>query len=69
MIEATKPHIGRGGQKILGKTRGRGLSKDIEAIFTVIGKKNCLGYEILDIEKRIVKLKKDTIFTIKLLNR
>jgi hypothetical protein len=58
MIEATKPHIGRGGQKSLGKTRGRGLSKDIEAIFTVIGKRNCLGYEILDIEKRRVKLKK-----------
>jgi len=69
MTEATMPNIGRGGQKSLTKTRGRGLGKDIEVIFALTGKKNCLGYEIIDIEKRRVKLKKDTIFTTKLLNR
>jgi len=69
MTETTVPNIGRSGQKSLGKTRGRGLRKDIGIIFTMSGKKNCLGYEILDIEKRRVKLKKDTIFTTKLLNK
>jgi len=63
------PNIDKGGQKGLGKTRGRGLGKDIEVIFTLTKKKNCLGYEILNIEKKRVKLKKDTIFMIKLLNR
>jgi hypothetical protein len=38
-------------QKSLGKTHGRGLGKDIETIFTLTRKKNCLGYEILDIKK------------------
>jgi hypothetical protein len=56
------PDIGRGGQKSLGKTCGRGLGKDIETIFTLTGKKNCLGYEILDIEKIRVKLKKDNFY-------
>jgi len=40
------PNINRVGQKSLGKTRGREIGKDIEAIFTLTGKKNCLGYEI-----------------------
>jgi hypothetical protein len=43
----------------LGHTCSRGLRKDLEAIFTLTRKKNCFGYEILDIEKRGVKLKKD----------
>jgi hypothetical protein len=46
MIEAMMPNIDRVGQKSLGKTHGREIDKDIEAIFTLTGKKNCLGYEI-----------------------
>jgi len=69
MTETTMPNIGRSGQKSLGKTRDRGLGKDIGIIFTMSENKNCLGYEILDIEKRRVQLKKDTIFTTKLLNK
>jgi len=38
-------------------------------VFTLTGKKNFLGDEILDIENRRVKFKKDIIFTTKLLNR
>jgi len=45
------------------------MTGDVEAIFTLTGKKNYLGYEILHIEKRRVKLKEDTIITTKLLNR
>ena len=63
------PNIDRVGQKSLGKTRGREIGKDIEAIFTLTGKKNCLGYEILNIENKRVKLKKDIVFMVELLNR
>jgi len=52
------PNIDKGGQKGLGKTRGRGLGKDIEVIFTLTKKKNCLGYEILNIEKKKSETKK-----------
>jgi hypothetical protein len=48
---------------------GRRLGKDIEAVFTLTGKKDFLGDEILDINNRRVKLKKNIIFTTKLLNR
>lgn len=58
-----------GAKKGLGHKHGRRLQKDIEAIFTLIEKKNFLGYEILDIGKRGVKLKKHIIFITKLLNR
>ena len=51
MNEAMMPNIGRGGQKSLGKTRDRGLGKDIGIIFTMSENKNCLGYEILDTKK------------------
>jgi hypothetical protein len=56
------PNISRSRQNSLGHKHGRRLQKDIEAIFTLTRKKNFLGYEILDIEKRGVKLEKDTIF-------
>jgi hypothetical protein len=48
---------------------GRRLGKDIKVVFTSAGKKNFLGDEIIDMENRRVKLKKDIIFTTKLLNR
>jgi hypothetical protein len=35
MIETTMPNIDKDGQKSLRKTRGRGLGKDIETIFTL----------------------------------
>jgi hypothetical protein len=57
------PNIGRsghvGGKKSLQQGCGRRCRKDIKAIFTLIGKKNFLGGEILDIENRRVKFKKD----------
>jgi hypothetical protein len=58
-----------GGQKSLWQGCGRRCRKDIKAIFTLTGKKKFLGGEILDIENRRVKFKKDKIFTTKLLNR
>jgi hypothetical protein len=73
VTEATMPNIGRSGhvsgQKCLRQRCGRRLGKDIKAVFTSTGKKNFLGDEILDMENRRVKLKKDIIFTTKLLNR
>jgi len=36
------------------------LWKDIDAIFTLTGKKNFLGHEIIDIKNREVNLKKDS---------
>jgi hypothetical protein len=67
------PNIGRSGhasgRKSLRQKGGRRLGKDIEAVFTLIGKKDFLGDEILDIKNRRVKLKKDIILTTKLLNR
>jgi hypothetical protein len=63
------PNISRSGLKSLGHTRGKGLKKNIEAIFTLTEKKNCFGYEILEIENRESETKKKTIFSTKLLNR
>jgi len=50
------PNIDRVGQKSLVKTRGREIGKDIKAIFTLIGKKNCLGYEVYlaNIERQVI---------------
>jgi len=66
------PNIGRSGhasgQKCLRQRCGRRIWKDIEAVFTPTGKKDFLGDGILDIENRRMKLKKDIIFMIKLLN-
>jgi hypothetical protein len=56
------PNIGRSGhasrQKSLRQRCDRRLGKDIEAVFTLTGKKDFLGDEILDINNRRVKLKK-----------
>jgi len=53
------PNISRSGLKSLGHTRGKGLKTNIETIFTLTEKKNCFGYEILDIENRESETKKN----------
>jgi len=58
VTELTMPNISRSGLKSLGHTRGKGLKKNIEAIFTLTEKKNCFGYEILEIENRESETKK-----------
>ena len=67
------PNISRSGhasgQKSLWQGSGRRLGKDIETVITLTGKKDFLDDEILDIKPRKLKLKKDIIFTTKLLNR
>jgi hypothetical protein len=73
VTESTMLNISRnghaGGQKSLQQSYGKRCGKDIKAIFTLTEKKNFLGGEILDIENRRVKLKKDRIFTKQLLNK
>jgi len=54
----TSAKVDKLAEKSLWQKHGRRLWKDIKVIFTLIGKQNCLGYEILNIETRRVKLKK-----------